>query len=51
MLGVGDSFAAIIGKQFGKHKIFKTDKTYEGLLGCFLSMIIYNLYLFNNYHV
>lgn len=30
---VGDSLAALIGRKFGRHKIFKT-KSIEGLLGC-----------------
>ncbi|KRX03149.1 hypothetical protein PPERSA_10230 [Pseudocohnilembus persalinus] len=31
-LGIGDSFAALIGKKYGKFKIFQK-KTLEGLLG------------------
>lgn len=30
--------AAIIGSQFGKHKIFKTKKSYEGTFSCFFSL-------------
>lgn len=36
---VGDSFAALIGRKFGKHKFYK-NKTIEGSLGCFLGMLI-----------
>lgn len=42
ILGIGDSFAAIIGKSLGSHKIalLSSHKTYEGLLACFLSTLL-----------
>ena len=39
-LGVGDSFASIIGYYFGRIKIPYRKKTVEGFLACWISMII-----------
>lgn len=36
---VGDTFAALIGRKFGKHK-FMANKSIEGSLGCFLGTSI-----------
>ncbi len=36
---VGDSLAALIGRKFGRHKIFKT-KSIEGFLGCLAGTLI-----------
>jgi dolichol kinase len=38
-LGVGDSFAAIIGIFLGKNKIFASSKTVEGTISFALSSI------------
>ena len=40
-IGIGDSFASIIGSKFGKVKIFNTEKTLEGLLASVLSQIAF----------
>ena len=46
ILGVGDSFAAIIGKSLGRHKItlWPCNKTYEGLLACIVSTLVCTSY-------
>jgi dolichol kinase len=36
---VGDSFAAVIGRKFGKHRFYK-NKTIEGSLSCLVGMLI-----------
>lgn len=36
---VGDSFAAIIGRKFGRHRFYRS-KTVEGTLGCLLGTVI-----------
>lgn len=46
MLGVGDSFAAIIGKLLGKRKIFNSDKSLEGLMA-FIGSVIAVTKIFN----
>lgn len=38
ILGVGDSFAAIIGKYYGTHNLPYTNKTVQGLFACFFSI-------------
>ena len=47
VLGVGDSFAAVFGKLFGKRKIFNSEKSLEGLMAFIASVIavgkIFNL--------
>ncbi len=40
ILGLGDSFAALVGKSLGRHKILSSQKTYEGLCACFLSTLL-----------
>lgn len=42
-LGIGDSFAAIVGKRFGKHKLFKK-KSLEGCIA-FVASIYCALFL------
>jgi len=39
-LGLGDSFAAIIGKKYGRTRIYLTGKSLEGTLSCFISLTI-----------
>lgn len=36
---VGDSFAAIIGRKFGRHRFYRS-KTIEGTLGCLLGTLV-----------
>ena len=36
---IGDSFAAIIGRKYGKHKFYK-NKTIEGSLSCLVGMLL-----------
>ncbi|MCL1971668.1 MAG: hypothetical protein FWG57_01615 [Endomicrobia bacterium] len=45
-LAFGDAFAALIGKTFGKHKIFG-GKSLEGSAACFVACLIAGLFLFN----
>ena len=40
-VGIGDSMASIIGSKFGKHKLFHSKKTVEGLIASFLSQIMF----------
>lgn len=37
VLGVGDSFAAIVGSKFGRVKLFKTNKSLEGMIAFVVS--------------
>lgn len=57
-VGVGDSFAAIIGYHFGRHRWKGSFRTIEGSLGMFLSMFLVSIFIifstkydkyFNNY--
>lgn len=41
VLGIGDSFAAIIGKSIGRIKILKTSKTLEGFIAFVASIVIF----------
>lgn len=38
--GIGDAFAALIGKKYGKHKITKAGKSIEGTFSMFLCSVI-----------
>jgi dolichol kinase len=40
-LSVGDTFAAIIGINFGKRKFIGTKKSLEGSIGCFVSALLF----------
>jgi len=44
VLGVGDTFSALIGKYYGKHR-GKNGKSLEGMLAFNLSIIIFILIL------
>ena len=48
MLAVGDSLSTLVGKRFGKHKIFK--KSVEGSVACFFGSFIGGM-LFLPYHL
>lgn len=43
-LSIGDTFAAIIGINFGKRKFIRTNKSLEGSLACFVSCLIFGLF-------
>ena len=48
-LGLGDAFAAIIGKKYGKITLPISGKTIEGFFACFISMAIPIVYLIASY--
>ncbi len=43
-LSIGDTFAALIGMNFGKRKFLHSKKTLEGSLACFASCMIFGLW-------
>lgn len=45
-MAFGDTFAALIGRAFGKHKITK-DKTLEGSIACFFVCLFCGLFFLN----
>ncbi len=45
-LSIGDTFAAIIGINFGKRKFLKVKKSLEGSLACFVSTFSFGLAFF-----
>ena len=44
-LGIGDSFASLIGKRYGKLKIAGSSKTYVGMFACVISQFAAFLFL------
>jgi len=42
-LSVGDTFAALVGINFGKRKLANSKKSFEGLLACFISTLSFGL--------
>ena len=40
-IGVGDSFASIIGSKFGRWQISQTQKSYEGLIASVISQLLF----------
>ena len=50
VVGVGDSFAAIIGTKYGKHFWFDTKRSVEGSVGMLFSMIMATLAIFMFLH-
>lgn len=44
-IGVGDAMGAVIGKSMGKHKWGKNNRTLEGSLAMWLSMIVVGIFL------
>ncbi len=42
-LSIGDTFAAIVGLNFGKRKFLKVNKSLEGSIACFISCFIFGL--------
>ncbi|MCB5262680.1 MAG: phosphatidate cytidylyltransferase [Candidatus Cloacimonetes bacterium] len=47
-LSIGDTFAALIGMNFGKRKFLRNNKTLEGSLACFISCLIFGLWWLGN---
>lgn len=43
-LSIGDTFAALVGINFGKRKFLRSKKTLEGSLACFASCMIFGLW-------
>jgi glycerol-3-phosphate acyltransferase PlsY len=43
-LSIGDTFAAIIGMNWGKRKIVYTVKSFEGALACFITTFSFGLF-------
>lgn len=46
-LAIGDTLAALIGRKFGKRKLFGTNKSLEGSIACFLGTFIFALFYLN----
>lgn len=46
-LAIGDTLAALVGVQFGKRKLFRTDKSLEGSIACFVGTFIFALFYLN----
>lgn len=42
---IGDAFAALVGKSFGKHKVFNLSKTWEGMLAFFITSLIASYFI------
>jgi len=42
-LSIGDTFAALVGMNFGKRKFCFNKKSFEGFLACFISTLIFGL--------
>jgi len=40
-IGVGDSFASIVGSKFGRWQISQTQKSYEGLIASVISQLLF----------
>ncbi|MDP2172907.1 MAG: phosphatidate cytidylyltransferase [Candidatus Cloacimonadaceae bacterium] len=47
-VSIGDTFAAIIGINFGKRKFLGMRKSLEGSLACFVSTFIFGLFFLNS---
>lgn len=43
-LSIGDTFAALIGINFGKRKFIRNGKSLEGSLACFVSCLLFGLF-------
>lgn len=43
-LSIGDTFAALVGMNFGKRKFVRSNKTLEGSLACFASCMLFGLW-------
>jgi len=47
-LSIGDTFAALIGINFGKRKFIRNNKSLEGSLACFASCLLFGLWWLNS---
>ncbi|HHV36516.1 MAG TPA: phosphatidate cytidylyltransferase [Candidatus Cloacimonetes bacterium] len=47
-LSIGDTFAALIGINFGRRKFIRNGKSLEGSLACFVSCLIFGLFWLKN---
>jgi dolichol kinase len=47
-LSIGDTFAALVGMNFGKRKFLGMSKSFEGSIACFVSCLIFGLFWLNN---
>ncbi|MCB5295730.1 MAG: phosphatidate cytidylyltransferase [Candidatus Cloacimonetes bacterium] len=47
-LSIGDTFAALIGMNFGKRKFIRNNKSLEGSLACFVSCSVFGLWWLGN---
>ncbi|MCL1826753.1 MAG: phosphatidate cytidylyltransferase [Candidatus Cloacimonetes bacterium] len=43
-LSIGDTFAALVGMNFGKRKFINSSKTFEGTLACFITTFVFGLF-------
>lgn len=43
-LSIGDTFAAMVGRPFGKRKLTGSSKSIEGSLACFTSIMIFSVF-------
>lgn len=47
-LSIGDTFAALVGMNFGKRKFLGMNKSFEGSIACFVSCFIFGLLWLHN---
>jgi dolichol kinase len=47
-LSIGDTFAAIIGMNFGKRKFLRSNKSFEGFLACFVTTFVFGIFFIDN---
>jgi len=47
-LSIGDTFAALVGMNYGKRKFFGMSKSLEGSIACFISCLIFGVFWLNN---
>ena len=47
-LSIGDTFAAMIGMNFGKRRFLRNNKSLEGSLACFVSCFIFGIFWLQN---
>lgn len=47
-LSIGDTFAAIIGINYGKRKFLNSKKSLEGSIACFVSTLIFGLFFLSH---